>query len=131
MLESLRQTFRPEFLNRVDDIIVFNSLSKQHLEVIIDLQLERVSKLLSERGVKLEVTEAAKEAIMQEGYDANFGARPMRRAIQRLVQDPLALRLLAGEFLAGETVVADRDGEGVKLKFTKKQTECRPARLNL
>jgi len=119
LLESLRQTFRPEFLNRVDDIIVFNSLSKDHLEVIIDLQLGRVSKMLAERGVKLEVTRAAKDAIMQEGYDANFGARPMRRAIQRLVQDPLALRLLAGDFLAGETVVAERDGEGGKLKFTK------------
>ena len=119
LLESLRQTFRPEFLNRVDDIIVFNSLSKQHLEVIIDLQLGRVSKMLAERGVKLEVTEAAKETIMHEGYDANYGARPMRRAIQRLVQDPLALRLLAGEFLIGETVVADKDGDGGKLKFTK------------
>jgi ATP-dependent Clp protease ATP-binding subunit ClpB len=119
LLESLRQTFRPEFLNRVDDIIVFNSLSKQHLEVIIDLQLERVSKMLADRGVKLEVTAAAKEAIMNEGYDASYGARPMRRAIQRLVQDPLALRLLAGDFLAGETVVADRDDENGKLKFTK------------
>ena len=119
LLESLRQTFRPEFLNRVDDIIVFNSLSKQHLEVIIDLQLQRVSKMLAERGVRLEVTQAAKETIMHEGYDANYGARPMRRAIQRLVQDPLALRLLAGEFLLGETVIADKDGDAGKLKFTK------------
>ena len=122
LLDSLRQTFRPEFLNRVDDIIVFNTLSKEHLSVIIDLQLGRVSKMLAERGVKLEVTPAAKDAIMTEGYDAAFGARPMRRAIQRLVQDPLALRLLAGDFLAGETVVADKDGDGGKLKFTK-QTE--------
>jgi ATP-dependent Clp protease ATP-binding subunit ClpB len=123
LLESLRQTFRPEFLNRVDDIIVFNSLSKEHLTVIIDLQLERVSKMLTDRGVKLEVTQAAKDAIMQEGYDAAYGARPMRRAIQRLLQDPLALRLLAGDFLAGETVVADKDGENGKLKFTKQLTE--------
>jgi len=122
LLDSLRQTFRPEFLNRVDDIIVFNTLSKEHLSVIIDLQLGRVSKMLAERGVKLEVTQAAKDAIMTEGYDAAFGARPMRRAIQRLVQDPLALRLLAGDFLSGETVVADKDGEVGKLKFTK-QTE--------
>ncbi len=76
LLESLRQTFRPEFLNRVDDIIVFNSLSKQHLEVIIDLQLGRVSKMLAERGVRLEVTEAAKETIMHEGYDANIWSSP-------------------------------------------------------
>jgi ATP-dependent Clp protease ATP-binding subunit ClpB len=123
LLESLRQTFRPEFLNRVDDIIVFNSLSKEHLEVIIDLQLARVSKMLADRGVKLEVTAAAKEAIMHEGYDSAYGARPMRRAIQRLLQDPLALRLLAGDFLAGETVVADGDGEAGKLKFAKQLTE--------
>jgi ATP-dependent Clp protease ATP-binding subunit ClpB len=119
LLESLRQTFRPEFLNRVDDIIVFNSLSKEHLSVIIDLQLERVRTMLSDRGVKLEVTPAAKEAIMQEGYDPAYGARPMRRAIQKLLQDPLALRLLAGDFLAGDTVVADADGAGGKLKFAK------------
>jgi len=92
------------------------------LYVIIDLQLGRVSKMLADRGVKLEVTAAAKDAIMTEGYDAAYGARPMRRAIQRLIQDPLALRLLAGDFLAGETVVADKEGEGGKLKFTK-QTE--------
>jgi ATP-dependent Clp protease ATP-binding subunit ClpA len=122
LLEALRQTFRPEFLNRVDDIIVFNSLSKEHLSVIIDLQLARVSKMLADRGVKLEVTAAAKEAIMTEGYDASYGARPMRRAIQRLIQDPLALRLLAGDFLAGETVIADKDGESGKLRFVK-QTE--------
>ena len=111
LLDALRQTFRPEFLNRVDDIIVFNTLSKEHLSVIIDLQLERVEKLLADRGLKLVVTQAAKEAIMAEGYDPAYGARPMRRAIQRLMQDPLSLRLLAGEFLAGETVVVDRDGE--------------------
>ena len=119
LLDVLRQTFRPEFLNRVDDIIVFNTLSKQHISVIIDLQLSRVEKLLAARGLKLIVTPAAKDVVMAEGYDASYGARPLRRAIQRLVQDPLSLRLLAGEFLAGETVVVDRDGESGKLKFEK------------
>jgi ATP-dependent Clp protease ATP-binding subunit ClpB len=119
LLEALRQTFRPEFLNRVDDIIVFNTLSKEHLEVIIDLQLKRIEKMLAERGLKLVVTKAAKELIISDGYDPNFGARPMRRSIQRLVQDPLALRLLAGEYLAGETVVVDTDGDGGKLRFEK------------
>ncbi len=123
LLESLRQTFRPEFLNRVDDIIVFNTLSQEHLSVIIDLQLDRVRTMLSERGVKLEVTAAAKEAIMHEGYDPAYGARPMRRAIQKLLQDPLALRLLAGDFLAGDTVAADVDDTGGKLTFAK-QTEA-------
>ena len=111
LLDALRQTFRPEFLNRVDDIIVFNSLSKEHLAVIIDLQLKRVEKMLADRGLKLEVTPAAKEVIMTDGYDPAYGARPMRRSIQRLMQDPLALRLLAGDFLAGETMVVDQDGE--------------------
>ncbi len=119
LLDALRQTFKPEFLNRVDDIIVFNSLSKEHLTVIIDLLLKRLESQLADRGLKLEVTAAAKEAIMKDGYDPAYGARPMRRSIQRLIQDPLALRLLAGEFLAGETVLVDRDGEGAKLKFEK------------
>jgi len=123
LLEALRQTFRPEFLNRVDDIIVFNTLSKEHLEVIIDLQLLRIEKMLVDRGLKLVVTQAAKELIIADGYDPNFGARPMRRSIQRLVQDPLALRLLAGEFLSGETIVVDKDGDSGKVKFEKAVAE--------
>ena len=119
LLDALRQTFKPEFLNRVDDIIVFNSLTKEHLSVIIDMQLKRLEKHLADRKLKLEVTPAAKEVIMNDGYDPAYGARPMRRAIQRLIQDPLALRLLAGEFLAGETIVVDKDGDGGKLKFEK------------
>ncbi len=119
LLDILKQTFRPEFLNRVDDIIVFNTLSKQHISVIIDLQLARVEKLLTGRGLKLVVTPAARDVIMAEGYDPSYGARPLRRAIQRLVQDPLSLRLLAGEYLAGETIVVDRDGDAGKLKFEK------------
>src|SRR5207248_6337157 len=81
LLDALRQTFRPEFLNRVDDIIVFNALSKEHLSVIIDLQLKRVEKLLADRGLKLEVTAEARDVIMTDGYDPAYGARPMRRSI--------------------------------------------------
>jgi ATP-dependent Clp protease ATP-binding subunit ClpB len=103
----------------VDDIIVFNSLSKEHLSVIIDLQLKRVENQLADRGLKLHVTQAAKEVVMADGYDPAYGARPMRRSIQRLIQDPLSLRLLAGEFLSGETVVVDKDGDSAKLKFEK------------
>ena len=105
--ESLRSQFRPEFLNRVDDIIVFNALSKDHLSRIVDLQLDAVAKLLKERKVNLEVTAAARDAIIAEGYDPQYGARPMRRAIQRLIQDPLALQLLNGEYLEGDTVLVD------------------------
>jgi ATP-dependent Clp protease ATP-binding subunit ClpB len=119
LLDALRATFKPEFLNRVDDIIVFNTLSKEHLKVIIDLQLARVEKMLVDRGLKLLVTDAANEVIMSDGYDPAWGARPMRRSIQRLIQDPLALRLLAGDFLSGETIVVDKDGESGKLKFDK------------
>jgi ATP-dependent Clp protease ATP-binding subunit ClpB len=107
--ESLRSQFRPEFLNRVDDIIVFNALSKDHLSRIVDLQLDAVAKLLKERKVNLEVTAAARDAIIAEGYDPQYGARPMRRAIQRLIQDPLALQLLNGEYLEGDTVLVDAD----------------------
>jgi ATP-dependent Clp protease ATP-binding subunit ClpB len=119
LLDALRQTFKPEFLNRVDDIIVFNSLNKEHLSVIIDLQLKRVEGMLADRKLKLLVTPAAKEVIMSDGYDPAYGARPMRRSIQRLIQDPLAMKLLAGEFLAGETIVVDKDGDSAKLKFTR------------
>ncbi len=119
LLDALRQTFRPEFLNRVDDIIVFNTLSKEHLSVIIDLQLRRVEKQLADRGLKLVVSPGAKEVVMAEGYDPAYGARPLRRSIQRLIQDPLSLRLLAGEYLAGETVVVDKDGDSGKLTFGK------------
>jgi ATP-dependent Clp protease ATP-binding subunit ClpA len=118
LLDALRQTFRPEFLNRVDDIIVFNGLSREHLSVIIDLQLKRVEKLLAGRGLRLDVTAAAKELIIGDGYDPAYGARPMRRSIQRLVQDPLSLRLLEGDFLPGETILVDVDGDSHKLKFS-------------
>jgi ATP-dependent Clp protease ATP-binding subunit ClpA len=118
LLEALRSTFRPEFLNRVDDIIVFNSLKREDLARIIDLQLGRVAKLLRERGIAIELTEAAKDLLMQEGYDPQYGARPMRRAIQRLIQDPLALRLLNGDFVEGDTVLVNR--EGAELRFEKR-----------
>jgi ATP-dependent Clp protease ATP-binding subunit ClpA len=87
--------------------------------VIIDLQLKRVENQLADRGLTLHVTEAAKEVVMADGYDPEYGARPMRRSIQRLIQDPLSLRLLAGEFLSGDTVVVDKDGDSAKLKFEK------------
>jgi ATP-dependent Clp protease ATP-binding subunit ClpB len=122
LLDTLRQTFRPEFLNRVDDIIVFNPLTKEHLGQIIDIQLGRVQGMLAQRGLHLEVTATAKEIIIGDGYDANYGARPMRRAIQRLIQDPLALQLLEGGFAAGDTVIADA-GEDGKLHFEKKNVQ--------
>jgi ATP-dependent Clp protease ATP-binding subunit ClpB len=119
LLDTLRQQFRPEFLNRVDDIIVFNSLTREHLVRIVDIQLASLAKLLKDRKMKLEVTAAAKDRIISEGYDPQYGARPMRRAIQRLIQDPLALKLLNSEFLEGDTVLVDAKGQESDLQFEK------------
>jgi ATP-dependent Clp protease ATP-binding subunit ClpB len=119
LLESLRQQFRPEFLNRVDDIIVFNSLTREHLARIVDIQLTNVGKLLKDRNLKLEITAAAKDRIITEGYDPQYGARPMKRAIQRLIQDPLALKLITGGFAEGDTILVDAAAEPEQLSFTK------------
>ena len=119
LLDALRHQFRPEFLNRIDDIIVFNTLSREHLSQIVDIQLGHVGRMLKDRQLKLVVTTAAKDAIIAEGYDPQFGARPMRRAIQRLVQDPLALKLLHGDFLEGETIEVDAQPGVTDLQFRK------------
>ncbi len=119
LLDSLRQQFRPEFLNRIDDIIVFNALTREHLTQIVNIQLENVGKLLKERKVRLEVTPAAKDLIIAEGYDPQYGARPMKRAIQRLIQDPLALQLINGEFVEADTILVDVAPQGAELQFTK------------
>jgi len=119
LLEELRRLFRPEFLNRVDDIIVFNSLTRENLRQIVDIQLNNVAKLLMDRKIKLEVTAAAKELVIADGYDPQYGARPMKRAIQRLIQDPLALKLINGEFSEGDTVEVDAAAGGSELQFTK------------
>ena len=112
LLDALRGHFRPEFLNRVDDIVVFNELTKENLTRIVDIQLAILQKVVADRRLKLEVAPAAKEKILAEGYDPQYGARPMRRAIQRLIQDPLALRLLEGAFHPGETVRVDVGPDG-------------------
>jgi ATP-dependent Clp protease ATP-binding subunit ClpB len=139
--EELRRTFRPEFLNRIDETVVFHKLGRAELDHIVDIQLGRLRKLLADRDITLELTEAAKTFLGDEGYDPTFGARPLKRAIMRHVQDPLARKLLEGAFGPGDTVVADRaadaatskrddvfaeDEGGSGLVFSKKKT---PARL--
>jgi ATP-dependent Clp protease ATP-binding subunit ClpB len=119
--EALRATFRPEFLNRIDDIVLFQPLGNKQLEKILDLQLAAVSKLLAERNVTLELTAAARELLLREGYDPAYGARPLRRTVQRLVQDPLALRLLDGKVLPGEHVLVDADQGSGQMKFERKE----------
>lgn len=116
-MDALRSTFRPEFLNRVDEIVVFHSLKMEHLKVIVDIQLDRVRKLLRERRIELEVTDAAEELLAQAGWDPTYGARPLKRAIQRDLQDPLALHILNGDFHDGDTVRVDASGN--KLLFER------------
>jgi len=117
VMEALHGHFRPEFLNRVDDIIVFGPLGKDQLVKIIELRLEDVRRLLADRKISIELTDAAKELLFTQGYDANFGARPLKRAIQKLVQDPLALKILDGEVLHGDHIVVDADKKAGKMKF--------------
>jgi ATP-dependent Clp protease ATP-binding subunit ClpB len=112
VLAEMRGHFRPEFLNRVDDVIVFKPLGRPELKTIVDLQLKRVEQLLADRKMELRVTDAAKELIAEEGYDPAYGARPLKRAIQRLIENPLALRLLEGDFADGDAIRIDaQDGE--------------------
>jgi ATP-dependent Clp protease ATP-binding subunit ClpA len=119
LLDALRSTFRPEFLNRVDDIIVFNSLKRDDLAKIIELQVGQVQKMLRDRGVRLKLTPAALSLLIEEGYDPQYGARPMRRAVQRLIQDPLALRLLNGDFVEGDTIQVDVVPDKHEMQFEK------------
>ena len=117
----LQAHFRPEFLNRIDEIVIFHPLKKEQLAGIVAIQLRRVSRLLAEKGYHLEVTEAAREYLAEVGYDADFGARPLKRVIQREVQDPLALKILAGEVHEGDTLRVDRGKDG--LIFSAQQGE--------
>jgi ATP-dependent Clp protease ATP-binding subunit ClpB len=117
VMNLLHTHFKPEFLNRVDDIIVFRPLGKEQLVKIIELRLEDVRRLLADRKISLELTEAAKDLLFTQGYDPNFGARPLKRAIQKLVQDPLALKILDGEVLHGDHIIVDADKKAGKMKF--------------
>jgi ATP-dependent Clp protease ATP-binding subunit ClpB len=130
VMNTLHGHFRPEFLNRVDDIIVFSPLGKKQLVRIIELRLEDVRRLLADRKISIELTDAAKELLFAQGYDANFGARPLKRAIQKLIQDPLALKILDGEILHGDHIVVDADKAAGKMKFevSKRVGEKEPAK---
>jgi ATP-dependent Clp protease ATP-binding subunit ClpB len=113
----MRERFRPEFLNRIDEIVEFKPLTRDQLGEIVELQLARLRERLAERGLSLELTDAAKEVVTEAGWDPTYGARPLKRALQRLVENPLALRLLEGDFAEGDTVFVDAaDGELVFAK---------------
>jgi ATP-dependent Clp protease ATP-binding subunit ClpB len=118
VINELRRQFRPEFLNRVDDIIVFRPLREEQIEQIVDLQLTRLRRLLADRKMTLDVTQAAKHLLATEGYDPAFGARPLKRAIQRMIQDPLAMTVLEGRFAEGDHIVVDAGPDG-QLRFER------------
>jgi len=120
VLEEMRRYFRPEFLNRVDEVFVFHALSEEHLERIVEIQLDRLRKRLAERNISLEVTAEARRHLVEVGYDPSYGARPLKRAIQREVETPLAKRILQGEVKDGQTVVADLDQARDELIFRVK-----------
>jgi ATP-dependent Clp protease ATP-binding subunit ClpB len=119
---ELRDRFRPEFLNRVDEVVVFEALSREQLSEIVELQLARLRERLAERRISLEVTDAAKELLAEEGWDPAYGARPLKRAIQRLVENPLALELLEGRFAEGDTVRVDASDDELAFEKTEATT---------
>ncbi|MBI2940908.1 MAG: ATP-dependent Clp protease ATP-binding subunit, partial [Chloroflexi bacterium] len=112
VLAELKKTFRPEFLNRIDAVVVFRQLSREQIREIVDILLQRVRQQLTQQEIKLEVDDAAKDFLAEKGWDPQFGARPLRRQIQNMIEDPLAEALLEGKFKPGQTVVAKvADGE--------------------
>jgi len=120
--EALHTAFRPEFLNRIDEIVIFTALSREEIGQIVDIQMTTVSKRLAERQIHVQVTSGAKEWLAQRGYDPVFGARPLKRLIQREVLDPLSMKVLSGELHEGETVLIDRSDD--HLTFTAALTEA-------
>ena len=120
VMQALHSHFRPEFLNRVDDVIVFTTLGKEQLVKIIDLRLEDLRRLLADRKISIELTDATKDLLFSEGFDPNFGARPLKRAIQKLIQDPLALKILDGEVLHGDHVVVDAKNGKMQFEVSKR-----------
>jgi len=122
-MEALGASFRPEFINRIDEIVIFNPLGKEQLAEIVGLLMKNVEKLLAERQITLELKPAAQELLLREGYDPAYGARPLRRTIQRLVQDPLALQILEGQVLVGDHVIVDRGGQKDILRFERKPSK--------
>jgi len=119
VMEALRAQFKPEFLNRIDDVILFRQLGRDQIERIVDIQLERVKKLLAERRIEIDVTPEARKLLAEKGYDPHYGARPLKRVIQRLVQDPLAMKILEGQFPEGSKVSVDARLSGEALEFRK------------
>jgi ATP-dependent Clp protease ATP-binding subunit ClpB len=116
VMAELKRHFRPEFLNRVDDVIIFQSLDESEIECIVDIQLEKLKKRLAQQQLTLDVDNAAKKLLASEGYDPQFGARPLKRAVQEHILNPLSMRLLEGEFKSGDRIKVTADGNGLVFK---------------
>jgi ATP-dependent Clp protease ATP-binding subunit ClpB len=115
----VRQAFRPEFLNRLDEVILFHRLSRRNMTGIVDIQLKRLEALLADRKLELELDQKAKEWLAEAGYDPVYGARPLKRVIQRELQNPLALLILEGKFKPGETIAVSADKDGLTIGGAK------------
>jgi ATP-dependent Clp protease ATP-binding subunit ClpC len=119
--KGLKKTFRPEFLNRIDEVIIFHVLTEEDVRQIVDLQMREISQRLADKGITIELTEAARDWLAKEGYDPQFGARPLRRTLQRRVESPLSIRLLHGEFKEGDMVVVDIGEEGIVFRHKEEE----------
>ena len=128
VMDALRAHFRPEFINRVDEIIVFHPLTREQMRTIIDIQLRGLVKRLEDRKIHVELGDRAKDLLIEEGYDPTYGARPLKRTIQRRILDPLAIKVLEGEFREGDTVRIE--GRGGELTFYQGAARRRPLRLS-
>ncbi len=126
VMDEVRRVFRPEFLNRIDETIIFHSLNEDHLRSIVGLEVRKVTDRLKDNEIRVEITDPALTKLVKEGYDPQYGARPLRRAIQRLVEDPLSEEMLRGTFKMGDTIVIDFSAEDDKLTFSKKSTPPAP-----
>jgi ATP-dependent Clp protease ATP-binding subunit ClpB len=113
VMEAMQERFRPEFLNRIDEFIIFHSLDRARIKEIVDIQLRHLQKRLQLKKLSLELTDAARDLLARDGYQPAFGARPLKRSIQRLIQDPLARKLISGEFGEGARIVVDADGDAM------------------
>jgi ATP-dependent Clp protease ATP-binding subunit ClpC len=120
---ALKKTFSPEFLNRLDDVIVFNSLAREDIHKIIDISLKKLFSRITSIGYSMELTEKAKDFLAEKGYDQQYGARPLNRAIQKFVEDPLAEEILKGTMSEGDVIMVDHEENGESLKFSKKPKE--------
>jgi ATP-dependent Clp protease ATP-binding subunit ClpB len=116
--EELHRSFKPEFLNRIDDIIIFHALGMEHIKRIVEIQLRRLTSMIEDRGLSIEVSDPAKEFLAREGFDPAFGARPLKRALQKLVIDPMAIRILEGTFKPGDTVFVNLAADRKKLELS-------------